>query len=157
ALLAPGWYATPLQWFRQGYNYGDTPPTLRAQLRIEYKDGSVDWINTDETWKADYSPITTAEIYDGETYDARKLQSGWNTPSFSAEKWQEAEIVHPREPEIVWQYFQPIRAEKSLQPKAITNPSPGIYIFDFGQNLSGVPRIRVQGSAGTDVKLRFAE
>src|SRR5262249_41083378 len=47
ALLAPGWYATPLQWYRQGYNYGDTPPALRAQLRIEYQDGSVDWIATD--------------------------------------------------------------------------------------------------------------
>ena len=42
ALLAPGWYSTPLEWFQQGYNYGQTPPALRAQLRIEYKDGSID-------------------------------------------------------------------------------------------------------------------
>ena len=40
ALLAPGWYATPLEWFQQPNNYGDTPPALRAQLRIEYADGS---------------------------------------------------------------------------------------------------------------------
>ena len=33
AWLAPGWYTTPLMWFRQGYNYGDTPPALKAQLR----------------------------------------------------------------------------------------------------------------------------
>jgi alpha-L-rhamnosidase len=157
ALLAPGWYSTPLQWFRQGYNYGDTPPALRAQLRLEYKDGSVDWIATDESWKAAISPILTAEIYDGETYDARKAQSGWNTASFPGANWKAVDIVQPHEPEIVWQYFQPIRAEKSLQAKAITSPSAGIYIFDFGQNLSGVPRIRVQGAAGTDVKLRFAE
>jgi alpha-L-rhamnosidase len=157
ALLAPGWYSTPLQWFRQGYNYGDTPPALRSELRIEYKDGSVDWIKTDESWKADFSPILTAEIYDGETYDARKLQPGWNTASFAGEKWRPVEVVSPHEPEILWQYFQPIRAEKSLPPKTITNPSTGVYIFDFGQNLSGVPRIQVRGPAGTDVKLRFAE
>jgi alpha-L-rhamnosidase len=157
ALLAPGWYSTPLQWYRQGYNYGDTPPALRAQLRIEYKDGSVDWIMTDEKWKADISPILFAEIYDGETYDARKVQANWNTVAFNDSKWKSVELVQPKETQIVWQYFQPIRAEKALAPKKVTNPSPGVYIFDFEQNLSGVVHIRAQGAAGTDVKLRFAE
>jgi alpha-L-rhamnosidase len=157
ALLAPGWYSTPLQWYRQGYNYGVTPPALRAQLRIEYKDGTVDWVLTDEKWKADISPILSAEIYDGETYDARRVQAGWDTAGFDDSKWKSAEIVAPKPAQIVWQYFQPIRAEKTLEAKAVTSPSPGVYVFDFGQNLSGVPRIRVQGAAGTDVKLRFAE
>jgi alpha-L-rhamnosidase len=157
ALLAPGWYSTPLQWYRQGHNYGETPPSLRAELRIEYKDGSVDWVLTDEKWKADISPILFAEIYDGETYDARKLQPHSDTAAFDDSKWRPAEIVQPKEPQIVWQYFQPIRAEKSLGAKKITNPSPGIYIFDFEQNLSGVARLRAEGPAGTDVKLRFAE
>src|SRR5438046_10751892 len=40
AYLAPGWYTTPLQWFGQGYNYGTTPPALKAQLRIEHSDRS---------------------------------------------------------------------------------------------------------------------
>jgi alpha-L-rhamnosidase len=157
ALLAPGWYSTPLQWFRQGYNYGNTPPALRAQLRIEYKDGSVDWIMTDEKWKADISPILFAEIYDGETYDARKVQASWNTTAFDDGKWKPAEMIQPKEAQIEWQYFQPIRAEKALAPKKMTKPSPGAYIFDFEQNLSGVVHIRAQGAAGTDVKLRFAE
>jgi alpha-L-rhamnosidase len=157
ALLAPGWYATPLQWFRQGYNYGTTPPAFRAQLRIEYKDGSVDWILTDEQWKADISPILSAEIYDGETYDARKIQANWDTASFDDTPWKSAEIVAPKETQILWQYFQPIRAEKTIDAKTVTKPSPGIYIFDFEQNLSGVAHIRVHGPAGTDVKLRFAE
>ena len=42
ALLAPGWYETPLEWFQQPNNYGDTPPALRAQIRIEHADGTVD-------------------------------------------------------------------------------------------------------------------
>jgi alpha-L-rhamnosidase len=157
ALLAPGWYSTPLQWYRQGYNYGDTPPALRAQLRIEYKDGSVDWVMTDEKWKADISPILFAEIYDGETYDARRVQANWNTAAFDDSKWKSAELVQPKETQIIWQYFQPIRVEKALAAKKVTNPSQGVYIFDFDQNLSGVVHIRAQGAAGTDVKLRFAE
>jgi alpha-L-rhamnosidase len=156
-LLAPGWYSTPLQWYRQGHNYGETPPALRAQLRIEYKDGSVDWILTDEKWKADISPTLSAEIYDGETYDARKLQAHWDTAVFDDSRWKSAEIVQPKEPQTIWQYFQPIRVEISLDAKKIANPSPGVYIFDFEQNLSGVARIRAEGPAGTDVKMRFAE
>jgi alpha-L-rhamnosidase len=157
ALLAPGWYATPLQWFRQGYNYGETPPALRAQLRIEYKDGSVDSIVTDEQWKADVSPILNAEIYDGETYDARRTQANWDSAMFDDRQWKAAEVVRPHEPEIVWQYFQPIRVERTLDAKEIKSPAVGVYIYDFGQNLSGVARIRAEGAAGTDVTLRFAE
>jgi alpha-L-rhamnosidase len=158
AYLAPGWYTTPLQWFRQGYNYGDTPPALRAQLRIEHTDGSVDWVVSDASWKAEVSPIQTAEIYDGETFDARQLQRGWDTTSFDDSKWQSAVLIRPtHEPEIVWQSFQPIRAERTLTAKAITSPKPGVYIFDFGQNLAGVPRVHVNVPAGTDVQLRFAE
>ena len=157
ALLAPGWYATPLQWYRQSNNYGKTPPALRAQIRVEYADGSVDWIVTDEKWKANVSPIVSAEIYDGETYDARNEQPGWNTADFNDAHWKAVEVIRPREPEIIWQYFPPIREHQVLQAKAVTSPKTGVYVLDFGQNLSGVARIRASGAAGTDVKLRFAE
>ena len=157
ALLAPGWYATPLQWYREGNNYGKTPPALRAQLRIEYADSSADWVATDEKWKADVSPILSAEIYDGETYDARREQEGWSAAPFDDGKWKPVEIVQPSETELVWQYFPPIREHQVLSAKSMTTPSAGVYVFDFGQNLSGVARIRANGAAGADVKLRFAE
>jgi alpha-L-rhamnosidase len=157
ALLAPGWYSTPLQWYRQGNNYGKTPPALRAELRIQYADGSVDSVLTDEKWRAAVSTILSSEIYDGETQDARKAQPGWDTAAFDDAKWTQAMLIKPNEPEIVWQYFPPIRKHQVLTAKTITNPSPGVYIFDFEQNLSGVARIQVSGAAGTDVKVRFAE
>jgi alpha-L-rhamnosidase len=156
-LLAPGWYTTPLLWFEQGYNYGDTEPAVRAQLRIEHTDGSVDWIVTDDSWKADVSPILFAEIYDGETYDARRAQPGWDTAEFSDANWKPAQLTQPAEPKIVAQYFPPIREQSVLTAKTIASPKPGVYLYDFGQNLSGVPRIRVQGARGTDVQLRFGE
>ncbi|MBV9342018.1 MAG: family 78 glycoside hydrolase catalytic domain [Acidobacteria bacterium] len=157
ALLGPGWYTTPLGWFRQGYNYGNTPPALKAQLRLEYTDGSLEWIVTDDSWKADVSPILSAEIYDGETYDARRLQKDWDMPEFPEDHWRSVDLVEPIKPSIVPQYFPPIRVERVLTAKAISSPKPGIYVFDFGQNLAGVPRLRVQGPRGTDIKLRFAE
>jgi alpha-L-rhamnosidase len=158
AFLAPGWYTTPLMWFGQPFNYGITPTALRARLRIEYTDGTTQIVDSDEKWKGDDSPIQFAEIYDGQTRDARLEQPGWDMPGFAlAKSWQPVESVKPLEPKFDAQYFEPIRAEKSLSAKAITSPKPGVYVYDFGQNLGGIPHLRVSGAAGTDVQLRFAE
>jgi alpha-L-rhamnosidase len=157
AYLAPGWYSTPLEWIGQGNNYGPTPGALRAQLKVTYADGTSEWIATDSSWKADISPITSAEIYDGETYDARRLQTGWDRPGFIDAGWHPVSVIQPHEPAIEWQSFQPIRATRTVAPKSVTNPKPGVFIYDFGQNLAGVAKISLHASAGVTVQLRFAE
>ena len=159
ALVAPGWYSTPLQWFQQPNIYGLTPPSLRAQLRIQYTDGSVDWVVTDQTWKADVSPILKAENYDGETQDARRIQPGWNAPGFDASAWKPVEVRRPDLAgiQIDGQDFQPIRVERTLPAKTITEPKPGVYIVDFGQNFSGVEHLRIEGPAGTEIRVRTGE
>jgi alpha-L-rhamnosidase len=157
AYLAPGWYSTPLEWVGQGNNYGDTPPALRAELRIEHTDGSVEWVLTDNSWRADDSPIEKAEIYDGETYDARKEQPGWDTSRFSAATWHAADVITPKPVQIEWQSFQPIRAVKPVPAISVNRLPDGRFIYDFGQDLAGVARIALQGKAGTEVMLRFGE
>jgi alpha-L-rhamnosidase len=158
ALLAPGWYATPLEWFQQPNNYGDTPPALRAQLRIEHTDGTVEWVAaTDASWKASTMDILHSEIYDGESQDARLKQTGWDTATFDGGAWKSAVAIDPKPVRIEAEDFQPIRVEKTLESKAFNEPKPGVYVYDFGQNFAGVERLRVEGPAGTDVKLRFAE
>ncbi|HEY4047396.1 MAG TPA: family 78 glycoside hydrolase catalytic domain [Acidobacteriaceae bacterium] len=157
AYLAPGWYSTPLEWLQEPYNYGNTQPALRAQLRLEHADGSVEWIATDATWKADIAPILKAELYNGETYDARREQQGWNMPGFSDARWSAVRSVQAPELAIIDQDFQPIRVEKVLSAKTLTSSQPGVYVFDFGQNLAGLARLQVQGAAGTEVRMRFAE
>ncbi len=157
AWLAPGWYSTPLEWVGQGNNYGRTPDALRAQLKITFSDGTTQWIVTDSSWKADRSPICFAEIYDGESYDARLLQLGWDKGGFSDAHWHPVEVVHPEEPAIAWQSFPPIRATRSVAAKTVTRPKPGVFIYDFGQNLAGVARVRLRGHAGMTVRLRFGE
>ncbi|MGA7339677.1 MAG: family 78 glycoside hydrolase catalytic domain [Terracidiphilus sp.] len=157
ALLAPGWYQTPLEWLQQPNNYGVTPPALRAQLRIEHADGSVEWVGTDDAWQASPSFILHSELYDGETQDARLDQPGWKTADFDASQWKGAETIDPQPAKIEAQDFQPIRVERIMAAKSISEPKPGVYVYDFGQNMSGVEQIRVHGPAGTTVRMRFAE
>jgi alpha-L-rhamnosidase len=157
ALLAPGWYETPLEWLQQGNNYGDTPPALRAQLRIEHTDGSVEWVAADPSWQANTSYIQHAEIYDGEDQDARLNQPGWDTAAFQAKSWKSAQAIEPKPVSIEAQDYPSILAERTVEAKSVAEPRPGVWVYDFGQNLAGVERLRVAGPAGTDVRLRFAE
>jgi alpha-L-rhamnosidase len=157
ALLAPGWYETPLEWFQQPNNYGVTPPALRAQLRIEHADGTVEWVNTDDTWAARVPDILHSELYDGETQDARRRLPGWTAANSQIAGWERASIVKPAPVKIEAQTFQPIGVESTLKAKSLTEPKPGVWVYDFGQNLSGIEILRAKGPAGTEVKLRFAE
>lgn len=157
ALLAPGWYSTPLEWYQQPNNYGATPPALRAKLRIEHTDGSVEWVATDAKWQASPSHILSSELYDGEAQDARALQVGWNTAGFVGERWKPVAAIEPKAIDVLAQEFQPIRVERAMPVVKMTEPKPGVYIYDFGQNMAAVERLRVSGPRGTDVQLRFAE
>jgi alpha-L-rhamnosidase len=159
ALVAPGWYSTPLQWYQQPNVYGTTPPSLKAMLRIQYTDGQVEWVATGDNWKGNTSPTLKAEIYDGETQDARLIQPGWNTASFTGTNWHPVELRTPdlAQIQIDGQDFQSIRVERTLTPKAVTEPKPGVYIYDMGQNFSGVEHLRIQGPSGTNVQVRTGE
>jgi alpha-L-rhamnosidase len=161
ALLAPGWYETPLEWLQQPNNYGATPPALRAQLRIEHTDGTVEWVTTGANWQASQSYILNSEIYDGESQDARLPDQGWNMhwdmPEFATGGWSAAATVDPAPVKIEAQDFPPIRVERPMEARSLTQPKPGVFVYDFGQNFSGQEWLRVAGPAGTDVRLRFAE
>ena len=157
AILGGGWYADGLGWLQTRYNFGPPPVRLLVQLEIEYTDGTRDSFVSDESWKAKQSPILGSEIYNGESYDARLEQKGWDEPSFSDARWGAVAIAAEPQAPVVAQNFQPIRVNETLKPKTVTNPKPGVYIFDLGQNMVGWARLHVSGKAGTKVQIRFGE
>jgi alpha-L-rhamnosidase len=50
-----------------------------------------------------------------------------------------------------------VRETDELHPKKMTEPQPGHYTYDLGQNMVGVVRLKVSAPAGTKVTLRHAE
>ena len=135
-------------------------PCLKAQLRITYADGSVRTTGTDDTWQTMPGPVIRNSVYLGEDYDARLEQHGWSEPSKAPEKFnnlKSAVTVEGPSGRLTAQIQPPIKVTKVVHPISITEPAPGVYVFDMGQNFAGVARIRVQGPAGTVVKLRYGE
>ena len=133
-------------------------PKLLLQLNIEYTDATKTQIVSDGNWKlATGGPIRADNEYDGEEYDARLEMPGWNHPKFDESTWQRAQLVKPASPVLSAQIGEPIRVMDTLHPIAMTNPKPGVYIFDLGQNIAGWCRLKVSGSRGAVVKLRHGE
>ncbi len=133
-------------------------PKLMLQMEVEYEDGSTETIVSDESWKLTTDgPIIANNEYDGEIYDARKAMPGWSEPGFDDSNWHPAKLVDAPKGVLSSEMAEPIRAMDIVKPVAISNPRPGVYVFDMGQNMVGWCRLKVKGPAGARVCLRFAE
>lgn len=156
AILGDGWYHGHVGHKRGRAHYGPHPQFL-AQLQVEYFDGSSTTLVTGDAWRAATGPILFSDLLMGEAYDARKEIPGWDRPGFDDANWQpvRAEVGQPIQ--LVADRAQPMRVTHEIIPQSIAQPSVGSYVFDLGQNMVGWARLRVQGVAGTVVKMRFAE
>jgi len=144
--------------YRRGSHKHYGEPRAILQIKIDFADGSQEFIVSDETWKAADGPIIDDDIYDGEIYDARLEKDGWDTPGYDDSTWRNAKIMEQTGGKLVsGATFPKIRVVKMLQPVSVRNPKPNIYVFDFGQNFSGWVRLIVSGPGGTEVRLRYAE
>jgi alpha-L-rhamnosidase len=156
AVLGDGWYASGLGWKLQRYAFGPPPVRILMQLDIVCSDGSQQMIATDGSWRASTGAILSSEIYAGENFDARKI-TAWDSASFDANSWAPVQINSPPDALLTAQRDQTIQQTQAITPKAISSPSPGVYVFDLGQNMVGWAQLKVKGQAGTRVTMRFAE
>ncbi|MFE5142305.1 alpha-L-rhamnosidase [Streptomyces fagopyri] len=154
--VAPGWYAGNVGMFGP-HQYGERPALL-AQLEVEYTDGTSERITSGPDWRATSGPIVAADLLGGETYDARKETAGWTSPGFDDRAWLAVRGAGDAAPaRIVAQVDGPVRVAEELPVKKVTEPEPGVFVLDLGQNMVGSVRLRVKGRAGTTVRLRHAE
>ncbi|MFJ4833373.1 alpha-L-rhamnosidase [Streptomyces sp. NPDC088747] len=156
AYVAPGWYAGNVGMFGP-HQYGERPALL-AQLEIEYTDGTSERVTSGTGWRAAAGPIVAADLLGGETYDARKETPGWTAAGFDDRTWLDVTDAGDAAPGlIVAQVDGPVRVAEELAVKKVTEPRPGVFVLDLGQNMVGAVRLRVSGDAGTTVRLRHAE
>ena len=153
-ILGDGWYAGYVG-LGGPHRYGPLALAL-AQVELEFADGSKQTIATDKSWKAATGPFLQSDMLMGETYDARQEVPGWAGAEFDDSKWQPV-LTKKVEVPLVAAPDGPVRKMQELTPRAITEPQPGHFIFDLGQNMVGWARLKVKGAAGTTVTLKFVE
>ena len=132
-------------------------PAMICCLKIEYADGSAENIISDKSWKTTPSPITFSSIFGGEDYDAQQEQDGWNTDRFNDAGWKNALPVKAPAGKLLPEQDYPLALPDTFSVQRIWQPSPGIYMYDFGQNSSGIIQLKVKGKKGQVIKLTPAE
>ena len=135
------------------------PVQAIALLRLEYADGTVTNIITDEKWKTASGPITFSSIYGGEDFDARLVQEGWEKPGFQDTNWTTPAITAG--PGGVLKGLSaaapPIRSFEILTPVSTKVIGAGVTVYDLGQNASLMLRLKVKGPAGASVRITPSE
>ncbi len=157
-ILGTGWFDTH---DRATWNFHRAPwrsrPKLRLMLVVDYADGRTETLGTDETWQTSTGPILVDGIYTGEVYDARLEIPGWNKAGFDTTAWKSARKADAPKGILVALKCPPVIVSKDIKPVSITEPKPGIFVLDYGQNLSGHVRLKLRGKPGEKVTLRYSE
>lgn len=156
-VLGEGWYAGRMM--RKKDVYPLAVPMALAQLEILYADGSTLTVTTDNSWKAtNQGPLRFSSIYDGEIYDAQLQMPGWKKSGFDDTSWANV-VAEPvgDDVKLTPKRHHPVRVTQELTATSVSEPIPGKFVFDLGQNIVGWPRIKLPGEVGKPITLRFAE
>lgn len=141
---------------------------LLAQLEITLDDGRNVMVGTGQTgigtdmWQALHGPIVAESMYDGETYDARLENPLWDDEvahldAAPMRDLNQGMMADPPAGVLVPRPLPAIEVTDTRPVAGITEPRPGVFVVDTGQNLAGWLRITVDGAAGDEISLRYAE
>lgn len=156
-ILGPGWYAGHLGFPTHRFRYGAVP-ALRAQLMLEYADGTRETVASNEQWRCARGAVVESHLYDGETYDARVERLGWSTADFDDQAWPNVKPFAGKPPtKCTAKRCAAVRRHEVISAVSVTRALNGEWIFDFGQNIVGWARLRVESTRGQEFVLRFGE
>lgn len=155
-ILGTGWYAGHIGWYTQIYGKA---PELLAQLEVKLAAGNSLTIATDSDWLWRQGPILESDLLMGERYDARLELPGWDTATGGGEGWRTVVVGGDADggPALEAPAAPQVKVAREFAVREITEPEPGLYVCDLGQNMVGHVRLHVQGQAGQQIQLRFAE
>lgn len=132
-------------------------PVVRAVLHLEYADGETEDIVTDDSWTIHDGPTIFDDLYGGDSYDAGRVQEGFDTVGFDDSGWTASSEVRGPKGVLVNQPQQPIRVTEELPAASITEPVDGTYVVKFPRVLAGNVRFTVAGEAGTNIRAQYGE
>lgn len=155
-MLGKGFYNTEGDRRVHGVQ-ANRPLMFILQARIIYEDGSSEQILSDVGWKTAAGPILHDAILGGTDYDARRLPDKWLLPEFDDSNWRSVSITQGPGGILRASEAPPMQVLETLRPVKIDQPEPGIFVYDFGQNASAKPELRITGKAGQMVRLMPAE
>ncbi|RGN63666.1 alpha-L-rhamnosidase [Bacteroides sp. OM05-10AA] len=157
-ILGNGWYNHQALGV---WGFADAPwrnrPTFCLDLRLTYDDNTTEVVSTGLDWRTSGGSIIRNNIYTGENQDANKAQPGWNSANFDDSQWNNVNLCSAPSQHIVAQQLYPIRNVETIPAQYMNKLNDSLYVFDLGRNIAGVTQLKIEGKAGTIVRLIHAE
>ena len=138
-------------WYKGRFGLDNAPAfgdsfALLAELHIQYEDGSVDVVCTDESWTWQESAIESNGIYDGEVQNRLHQNNTVYPVSMIKIPLRVRDRISP-----------PIREILTLPVQQVIHTPSGETVLDFGQNHAGWLRFHARLPKGTQVHFDFGE
>jgi alpha-L-rhamnosidase len=142
-------------WGFQRAPWGALPQAI-VLLDVEYDDGTRRRVVSDGSWRGATGPITFDQTRVGERYDARLERPGWSRAAYDG-TWTPVAVRDGPRGTLHAADVEPIRVVQTIHATRITEPKPGVYVFDLGQNITGWERLTARAPTGTAVRMSCAE
>ncbi|MBP9988599.1 MAG: family 78 glycoside hydrolase catalytic domain [Ruminococcus sp.] len=152
-------------------------PKLALTFEASNEDKKISF-EADETFKVAPSPVYSDSLRTGECYDANKEIDGWDLPDFNDSQWSNALTAETPSGEPREGKHRLIKKVREIKPVSVTNggiingevrsnlplveldetegASEG-YIYDFGENITGIPRLKIRGKKGQKIVIQCGE
>ena len=151
-MLGNGYYHTPHgRYLKLLFSYG--APKMICKLQIEYADGTAQTVVSDDKWRASESPVTFSSIYGGEDYDASAVQPGWAEPGFDDRKWKKAVLTQGAGVKLIPQISESLKVMERIPTVRRFRAANGNWVYDLGQNASGIVQLTVRAVTPQSIKL----
>jgi alpha-L-rhamnosidase len=132
-------------------------PCAKAVLRITFGDGTSKTIVTSGRWQSKPGPVIRNSVYLGEYYDAGKETAGWNSSSAAGDGWSPVEVVAGPGGAVEPAFFPPVSISAWVDPISVMPAGDSRQLVDFGQNMTGTIRLRIDASKGDTIRIRYGE
>lgn len=167
--LNEGWWSGNATFETSNWNYFGDRQSLLAKLVLTYADGTTETLVTEpKGWEySTEGPVRYGSLFQGEVYDARIAEpTDWRPaeevslldviPQGRNGMWPATDDYSDFQ--LVGQMGNPVRENRVIAAQKLEEPRQGVYVYDMGQNMPGVPRITFRNlQPGTQVVMRFAE
>lgn len=165
AELAEGWWAGAMTYGAGNWNHFGDQLAFLARLVVRYADGDSTVVTTQPgEWRVTTDgPVRYASLFQGEVHDLTPRRLRWapaEEMTLDGHLPTEGGGTMPRTDDYA--AFRLLPAETAVEPfdtltaQSVTSPAPGVYIYDMGQNMAGVPLVSLPRT-DAELTLRYAE
>ena len=154
-IVAEGWYSGKIGLLGVGQQYGKDNLAL-FQLEIQYEDGTMQKVNSDDTVRWNTGAYIYADLFVGEYVDFNKSLQGFDCVGFDDSGWEKVEIVEEGYDKLRAQSIDPVCIAREIKPKLLQTPK-GEWILDAGENICGYTKYCGKAIPQVEIGLEHSE